>query len=165
MFASTCPTYCKSRWHYAYEVMSWLTKREALIQWLEPEAAQTGSSGGEDLSKAEGDGLKKLATDSTERAVFWAMFWAVYLLETWGFRVHSWLKGCPCPCHQKAPHERGVKRKSSGGEAAPGEDASLTAGRKCKLKGRRLIELSCGRFASFLAELSGHGFFFECLAL
>ena len=50
--------------------MSWLTKREALIQWLEPEAAQTGSSGGEDLSKAEGDGLKKLATDSTERAVF-----------------------------------------------------------------------------------------------
>ena len=52
-----------------------------------------------------------------------------------------------------------MKRKSSDGEAAPGEDASLTAGRKCKLKGRRLIELSCGRFASFWKSCQATVFF------
>ncbi|CAE7699856.1 PREP1 [Symbiodinium sp. CCMP2592] len=101
-------------------------------------------SRGDDLSQAEGEGLRKLAADQLERSIFWAMFWAVYCLEQWGFKVHMWLKACPCPQHQ-GESERRRKRKDRQSDPHPKEG--------CKHKGRRLIELADGQAQHFQNEL------------
>ena len=74
------------------------------------------------------------------------MFWAVYRLEVWGFRVHSWLKGCPCPEHQGDSQQRKRKAQRNGPEPCNGKE-------NCKCKGRRLIELASGQAQHFLREL------------
>ena len=152
MFLSTCPSYCKSRWHYAFDVMHWLAKREALIQWLEPETASAAGGGGgaEDaLSKTEGEGLRRLACDPQERAIFWAVFWSSYYIQSWGYKVHTWLHECPCPMHQnKERKQQKRKRKSQDQGEAP-----VDQGEHCTLKGRRMIELACGKSKEFANEL------------
>ena len=30
MFDRTCPTYCKNRWHFAFEVLHWISSRDSL---------------------------------------------------------------------------------------------------------------------------------------
>lgn len=35
MFSATCPTYCKTRWHFAYDVCHWISRRQQLIEYLE----------------------------------------------------------------------------------------------------------------------------------
>ena len=154
MFLSTCPSYCKSRWHYAFDVMHWLGKREALIQWLEPEAAAVGAGGGAEdgLSKTEGEGLRKLACDPEERAIFWAVFWSSYYIQAWGYKVHTWLHECPCPNHQNKERTQ-QKRKRKGQDKGGAGEVPSDMGEHCKLKGRRMIELACGKSEEFANEL------------
>ena len=156
MFSSTCPTYNKSRWHFAFDVLHWLSKRQALIDWLEPMKPQRQGAGEhdqDDLSKAEGEGLRRLASDPVARAKFWAIFWATYGLHSWGFKVHTWLHRCPCPNHQEtsAPdaQARGAKRKICKESA----DCQDKREKHCRLAGRRLIELSCGKASAFMNDL------------
>ena len=153
MFSSTCPSYCKSRWHYLFEVQLWLARREALIQWLEPEVARAGANKNpeDDLSKAEGEGLRRLAVAGLDRAIFWAVFWSVYIIQSWAFNANKWVHACPCPAHRDKelqPKTRGTKRK-------PGSESEPTANfeHKCPMNGRRLIELACGKAKSFAREL------------
>ena len=156
MFTSTCPTYCKSRWHFAYDVMNWMAKREALIQWLEPEAAirreAAGAGGGggpEELSKAEGEGLRKLASDPQERAVFWSIFWTTYRIQSWGYGVHIWLHDCPCPAHRNKQKTQKRKRSESDQQGVAVDNGWEC----CKLKGRRMIELAAGKANGFSSQL------------
>ena len=98
------------------------------------------------MSQAEGEGLCKLASDQLERSMFWAMFWAVYCLEQWGFKVHMWLKACPCPHHQGESQRRKRKDRQRDPQPSDGKES-------CKHKGRRLIELADGQAQHFLREL------------
>ena len=71
MFDTTCPTFCVTRWHFGFEVMHWVSKREALIKYLEPLSA-------EDLSNDERSAIKSLGSDRVGRVKFWAIFWCFY---------------------------------------------------------------------------------------
>lgn len=71
LFDCVCPTYCPTRWHFGFEVMHWVSKREALIQYLEPLS-------GDDISHAEADSIKQLHNSKLDRCKFWAMFWSFY---------------------------------------------------------------------------------------
>ena len=142
MFASTCPSYHKSRWHFAFDVLHWISKREALIQWLEPTTVSDYSAQDarpEDMSKSEGEFLRKLAQDPVERSVFWGFFWMYYLLQGWGFGVYRWLHACPCHDGDK-----------EGPAAASGKSKRQES---CKFAGRRLIELASGKCHQFAAQL------------
>ena len=138
-------------------MLHWLASRRQLLDWLEPDTSR-GAGGSEDLTKSEGENLRRLAVDPMERAKFWALFFATYSLQGWGFRVYTWLHGCPCPEHQVSPDDaqRTRKRKDSvrvnRAEAMAGERASARD-KPCRLAGRRLIELSCGKACVFLDEL------------
>ena len=74
LFDTVCPTYCPTRWHFGFEVLHWVSKREAMIQYIEPLS-------GEDISSAEADSIKQLHESQLDRAKFWAMFWAFY--DSW----------------------------------------------------------------------------------
>lgn len=71
MFDCVCPSYCPTRWHLAYEIMHWVSKREALIQYLEPLF-------GDDLSSTEAAAIQQLHGSQLDRRTFWAMFWSYY---------------------------------------------------------------------------------------
>ncbi|CAE7797350.1 PREP1, partial [Symbiodinium necroappetens] len=102
MFRSTCPTYNKSRWHFMFDVLHWLASRRQLLDWLEPDTSR-GAGGSEDLTKSEGENLRK-------------------------------------------------RKDSDRAEAMAGE-RTRARDKPCRLAGRRLIELSCGKARDFLDEL------------
>lgn len=72
MFDCVCPSYCPTRWRFSFEIMHWISKRERLIQYLEPFHA-------DDISSAEGDAIKQLQGSKLDRSKFWAMFWSFYV--------------------------------------------------------------------------------------
>lgn len=127
MFSSTCPTFCQTRWHLGFDVMHWISKREAVIDYLH---VQAGS--GEDITPAEAAAVKLLSDSVEERLKFWGTFWLYFVLQAWGFAVHCFMHKCSCPHHQNT----GEKLKEP-----------------CKLNGRRMIELACGKCAEFLQSL------------
>ncbi len=78
----------------------------------------------------DADNIKFLKTlcdnDSSDQKMFWATAWLLKPLVDWGNHVSNFLHGCPCrkPCVAD-----------------------------CPLKGRRAIEMACGRAAKFISSL------------
>lgn len=132
MFDRTCPTYCKTRWHFAFEVLHWLSSREQLLQYLEPGAV----SAIDDISSSEVDALKELYQGDAQQK-FWSLFWAFYILQKWGFSVHTYTHACPCPEHQDLTKE----------------DRKRILKSPCALNGRRMINLACGACSAFHDDL------------
>ena len=127
MFSRKCPTYIKTRWHFAFDVLHWVAGRKQLIEYLEPASMQSVvGTGHSDITAAEAKAFQDLG-NADQRARFWACFWCYYTLLEWGFRVQTWMHRCPCH-----------------------NDLDDTA---CSFRGRRMIEFVCGQRAVFLAEL------------
>lgn len=133
MFDRTCPTYCKNRWHFAFEVLHWISSREQLLQYLEPGSV----SAIDDISSSEVEALKDL-TSGDARHKFWALFWAFYLLQSWGFSVHKFMHACPCPHHR---------------DLSPAQLRKVLKQQPCPFNGRRMIDLACGACSLFHDEL------------
>ena len=132
MFSRACPTYVKTRWHYSFDVMHWVGRRQQMIDFLEPAAVTGGKERSDGLTEAEEKAFRHLA-DSKERDRFWACFWCYYPLQEWGFRVQMYSHECPC----KLLHsEEEVARKQP-----------------CKWQGRKLIEMASGACTTFKQEL------------
>ena len=129
MFSKKCPTYIKTRWHFAFDVLHWVAGRKQLIEYLEPASIHSVVGGGQsDITAAEAKAFRDLG-DPNQRARFWACFWCYFTLQEWGFKVQTWMHGCPC-------HD-------------PDDDKSTG----CPFRGRRLIEFACGQRSLFLHEL------------
>ena len=133
MFDRTCPTYCKNRWHFAFEVLHWISSRESLLQYLGPESVKVG----DDITAAEVEALKELHS-SEHRHRFWAIFWVYYILQSWGFEVRTFMHSCPCPHHQNLTFE---ERKREFKQSP------------CKMNGRRMIDLACGACSKMYSKL------------
>ena len=71
LFDVMCPTFCVTRWHFGFEVLHWISKREAMIEYLQPLRA-------EDLSNEERTAIKALCSCEADRVKFWAVFWCYY---------------------------------------------------------------------------------------
>lgn len=127
MFSRKCPTFIKTRWHFAFDVLHWISHRKQLIDYLEPTAVQTVvGSGQSDITAAEAKAFQDLG-NSEDRCRFWACFWSYYTLQDWGFGVQTWMHECPC----HSPSDTTV----------------------CPLRGRRMIELTSGQCGLFLDQL------------
>lgn len=132
MFEKTCPTYCKNRWHFAFEVFHWISSRGSLLEYLGPESVNVG----DDITAAEVDALKQLSSNE-HRHRFWAIFWTFYSLQSWGFGVHTFAHACPCPHHQNLTREERKHVLKS----------------PCKMNGRRMIDLACGKCSQMYSDL------------
>ena len=71
LFNTTCPTFCITRWHFGFEVLHWISTREALIDYLEPLSA-------DDFSNEERTAIRALGGHAADRLIFWAVFWCYY---------------------------------------------------------------------------------------
>ena len=127
LFNLCCPTYVVTRWHYGFDVLHWISRREQLINFLEPTSS-------EDMSAAEADSLRKLSTSEESRLQFWAVLYSYYILQQWGFEVYTFMHSCPCPEHASLPKED--KRRAG-----------------CIFVGRRMIEMADGACSEFIARL------------
>lgn len=132
MFSRACPTYVKTRWHYSYDVMHWVGRRQQMIDFLEPAGVTGGKDRADGLTEAEEKAFRNLA-DGKERDRFWACFWCYYPLQEWGFRVQMYSHECPCALLHS---EEEVARK-----------------KPCKWQGRKLIEMASGACTAFKKEL------------
>ena len=129
MFSSKCPTYVKTRWHYSFDVLHWVSQRQQLIEFLEAGSVSVSETRETDVTASEASAFGQLSRPE-ERLRFWAVFWTHYLLQEWGFSVQSWLHKCPCA-------EHGVHECKG----------------PCPFNGRRLIELADGKCEEFLRAL------------
>lgn len=120
IFKTTCPTLCPHRWMLEFEILNWLSEREGMLKFLEPDIVKAN----ETISQDEGNALKQLIDDPKAAAHFWAMAWVELQIHRWGFSVYDWIHRCPC--HTKT------------------ENQSLST--PCRWNGRRLMEISSGRF-------------------
>ena len=126
MFKTKCPTYVATRWHYAFEVLHWVSSRKQLLEFIEPASVRAGEE--TEISVGEAAAFKDLS-DPAERVRFWACFWAFYIIQAWGFNIQTWTHKCPC-------------------EESHGDGC-------CNMRGRRLIELADGKCDEFLRDLQG----------
>ena len=83
-----------------------------------------------DLDPQDLQFLTALASDTKAAQVFWTTCFLLQPLVDYGHGVSVWLHSCPCGCIRENP-------------ATP----------PCPLKGRRSIELACGKVDDFLAKL------------
>ena len=133
MFRTTCPSLCKHRWQYNFEVLRWLTKRQQFFQYLQPQMISENRDES-DMGKEELVALTDMLADPHAHAFFWTMAWLEYIVHSWGFSVSRWLHGCMC--HSSIdldPNSEDVKC--------------------CKWNGRRLIQVAEGKLVQFRDEL------------
>lgn len=83
-----------------------------------------------DLDSQDIQFLTTLASDTKAAQIFWTTCFILQPLVDYGHWVLSWLHSCSCGC-----------------------DPKDTTKNPCPLKGRRSIELACGKARDFLAEL------------
>ena len=146
---NTCPVFLKHRWEYRYDVLTWVCEREQLLRLLAPgDVEECRGRDGQDQGDDNQDNREQDFTDSDLKAlqllysspeqlsIFWALAFATLLLARWGHKVVKWLHSCHC--HPTVQQQRECKR---------------VTGKPCPWNGRRLIELSCGAFSTFVHEL------------
>ena len=75
--------------------------------------------------------LAEVASTSPQGCLFWGTAELVHSLARWGGSTAAWLKGCAC-------HEHGDPDQ-----------------RRCKLRGRRAIQLASGHACASVRKLSG----------
>ena len=129
MFDKLCPTFVKHRWKYSFEVLYWLSSRQAFFKYLQPNILKSDHDS--DMTKDECDALKQLLSDDLQSARFWAMAYSELVLHTWGFQVSEWLHSCSC-------HSKEEKKKMQ---------------QPCVWNGRRLIEVTGGKLSKFYKDL------------
>ena len=135
MFRQCCPSLCKHRWQFNFEVLRWITKRQQFFQYLQPQMISESRDDG-DMGRDELAALTDMLKDEHSQAFFWAMAWLEYMVHSWGFSVSRWLHGCPC----HSALERSTENQDM---------------KCCKWNGRRLIQVSEGKLLQFCNELLG----------
>lgn len=123
MFESACPSLCPHRWLYQYEVIRWLSKRQAFFKYLEPHMIAHD----DDMSNEEGNALKRLVAEPKASAQFWATLWVEMQIHSFGFDVYNWLHSCPCHSEEERKQLR----------------------QPCPWTGRRLVEIAGGKMNEF----------------
>ena len=135
MFDVTCPSLCEHRWHYNFEVLRWICKRQAFFQYLEPRILQQNNEN-TNINKDEMAALGTMLVDRKSHDLFWAIAWVEFRLHSWGFSVSRWLHGCPC-------HSRFGCSFDRDSEIQPA----------CEWNGRRIIQVAEGKLDRFHDEL------------
>jgi hypothetical protein len=120
-----CPQLVDWRWHYQFEVLHWLFPRRKAMACL----GVGFITPTQDMTPAERSMLRELVGDSGQAAEFWATCSLLLLLATWGWKVRGWLHGCVC----HSPDSPGFA--------------------KCRMKGRRAVQLACGKWNDFVCDL------------
>lgn len=113
-----------------------LALRKDTLDWIIPRRLPIIALKPTDLQEAHDlDGqdiafLSALASDSKTAQIFWTTCFVIKPLVDCGHEILSWLHSCVCGCEPKA---------------------------QCPLKGRRAIELACGKFHDFLKAVERKG--------
>ena len=59
MFQTMCPTYCPTRWHFFFDVLHWLSKREQIFDYLQ-------GIGRDDMTRSEIESMELLGRRSSK---------------------------------------------------------------------------------------------------
>ena len=119
-----------SRCECRYDTLLWIIRRREAFCYLLNDSIDSSK----ELSHHELSMLKSVvAVSSPEGRRFWTTSLVVQVLSDWGVRVSVWLHGCAC--HHTDENQA----------------------KKCKLKGRRAVEMSLGQWQIFVTELGAVG--------
>ena len=125
-------------------MLMWVVPRQEPIRALKTEELTASHDIDSDeikfLTLVAGSSDAFSAEERQQADLFWTMASLILPLADWGNHVTNWLHACPCPK-----------------PCSPQSQSKSAMQHQCALKGRRAIDLACGRMDDLISQLSNVG--------